>query len=98
MALDLSKLNFFNRLNARARVFVLLGGVIGVIFLIYIGTRYFSSGNNSTIGPSHVASAPKNLQSVPGGSLTADIPKHCSKPIPKPPNRRKCQAAVLFQH
>ncbi|EKD70571.1 MAG: hypothetical protein ACD_46C00488G0008, partial [uncultured bacterium] len=35
MALDFSKLNFFNRLDARARVLVLLGAVIGIIVLIY---------------------------------------------------------------
>jgi type IV secretory pathway VirB10-like protein len=74
MALNLSKLNFFSRLDARARVFVLLGGVIGVIFLIYLGTHYFSNGNNA-LGPSRVANAPKGLQSVPGSSLTAEYSK-----------------------
>jgi polyhydroxyalkanoate synthesis regulator phasin len=74
MALDLSKLNFFNRLDARARVFVLFGSVIGIIFLIYLGSLYFSSGP-STIGPSQVANAPKSLQSVPGGTLTAEYSK-----------------------
>jgi len=71
MALDLSKLNFFNRLNARARMFVLFGGVIGVIVLVYLGTKLISGGNKTT-GPSRVASAPQGLQSVPGGQLTPE--------------------------
>lgn len=74
MALNLSKLKFFSQLNARARVLVLLGAVLGVIILIYAGTRYFSSGS-ATIGPSHVANAPKGLQSIPGGTLTSEYSK-----------------------
>ena len=74
MAFDFSKLNFFSRLDARARVVVLFGGIIGVIFLIYIGSRYLSS-DAAAIGPSRVASAPKGLQSVPGGELTAEYSK-----------------------
>lgn len=65
---NLSKLNFFNRLDARARVFVLVGGVVAVIFLVYLGTRFFLGGRNTT-GPSRVASVPAGLQSVPGGQL-----------------------------
>lgn len=71
MALDLSKLNFFGRLSARSRVAVLLGAVIGVVLIIYFGTRYFSGGSRTT-GPSRVANAPSNLQSVPGGELTPE--------------------------
>ncbi len=71
MALDLSKLNIFSRLNARSRVFVLLGGVLGFIFIIYFGTRYLSGGNKTT-GPSRVANAPQGMQSVPGGQLTPE--------------------------
>lgn len=67
MAFDLSKLKFLSRLDARSRVFVLLAGVIGFVFLIYIGTRYFAGGDK-TVGPSHVASAPGGLQSIPGGT------------------------------
>lgn len=74
MAFDFSKLNFFTRLDARARVFVLFGGVIGVIVLIYLATSYFSS-DQATLGPSQVAGAPSNLQSVPGGQLTAEYSK-----------------------
>lgn len=71
MAFDFSKLNFFSRLDARARVFVLFAGVVGVIFLVYLGTRFFT-GSGDTTGASRVASAPQGLQSVPGGTLTPE--------------------------
>lgn len=71
MAMDFSKWNFFNRLNARARIIVLVLGVVGVISLIYFGTRYLSGGSRTT-GPSRVATAPQGLQSVPGGQLTPE--------------------------
>ena len=71
MALDLSKLNFFNRLSARARVLFLLAVVFGVILLVYFGTRWLSDGSKTT-GPSRIASVPSGLQSVPGGTLTPE--------------------------
>jgi polyhydroxyalkanoate synthesis regulator phasin len=64
---DLSKLNFFSRLDARARVFVLFLGVLGVILLVYLGTKYLG-GEDKTVGPSRVANAPSSLQSIPGGT------------------------------
>lgn len=67
MALDLSKLNFFSRLDARARVVVLFLIVLGIIILVYLGTTYFAGGDK-TLGPSRVASAPAGLQSIPGGT------------------------------
>ena len=67
MALDLSKLNFFNKLDARARVGVLFVALLGAIFIVYLATRYFAGGSNA-IGPSSVAGAPSGLQSVPGGT------------------------------
>lgn len=70
MAFDFSKLNFINRLDARARIFVLAGVVVGIVVLIYIATRFFSDGSNTT-GPSKVASAPA-IQSVQGGNLTPE--------------------------
>jgi len=63
----MAKMNFFNRLDARARVLVLLLGVIGLIVLVYVVTKYLG-GNVKTVGPSHVASAPAGLQSIPGGT------------------------------
>lgn len=71
MAIDFSKLNFFSRLNARSRVAVLVGGVIGLVLLIYFGTRFFSGGDRTT-GPSRVATVPSGVQSVQGGQLTPE--------------------------
>lgn len=67
MAFDFSKLNFFNRLDARARVGVLFGGIIGVGVLAYVLVSTFSDGS-SALGPSRVTNAPQGLQSVPGGA------------------------------
>lgn len=71
MAVDFSKFNFFNKLDARARVLVVLGAIIGFILLIYLSTRYFL-GSGSTTGPSRVAGAPPGAQSIPGGQLTPE--------------------------
>lgn len=75
MALDLSKIKnsfgFFNRLDARARIFVLFAGVLGMLLLVYLGTLWLSGGG-STVGASKVAAAPSSLQSVPGGQLTPE--------------------------
>lgn len=71
MALDFSKLNFFSRLDARARVFVLFGGVLGLLLLVYMGTKWLSGGSTA-IGPSRVAGAPQGLKSIPGGQLTPE--------------------------
>src|SRR5436190_4309584 len=68
---DLSKLNFFSKLDARARVFVLFGGIVGILLLVYLLTVWLS-GSTSSTGPSRVASAPQGLQSVPGGQLTPE--------------------------
>ena len=71
MALDFSKLNFFSKLDARARVFFLFAGVVAVVFVVYLGTR-FLWGGGETGGPTRVAKAPSGLQSVPGGQLTPE--------------------------
>jgi intracellular multiplication protein IcmE len=71
MAFDFSKLNFFSGLGARARIFVLFSGLVGIVGVVYIGVSYLSSGSETT-GPSKVASAPQGLQSVPGGQLTPE--------------------------
>ena len=57
MAWDLSKLNqlkFFSRLDARSRIFFLLSGIVVVIFLVYLGVRFLSGGDETT-GPSRIA-------------------------------------------
>lgn len=71
MAFDFSKLNFFSGLGARARIFVLFSGLVGVVGLVYVGVTLMSGGTQTT-GPSKVASAPQGLQSVPGGQLTPE--------------------------
>jgi type IV secretory pathway VirB10-like protein/polyhydroxyalkanoate synthesis regulator phasin len=71
MALDFSKINIFNRLSARARVLFLFASVVGVVLLVYLGTRFLSNESNTT-GPSRVANAPSGLQSIPGGQLTPE--------------------------
>lgn len=67
-----AKLNIFSRLDARARVLFLFGGLFGIIFLVYLSTRLLSGGTTAT-GPSRVANAPSNLQSVPGGQQTPEF-------------------------
>lgn len=62
MAFDFSKLNFFSRLDAKARVVVLLLVVVGIIVLIYVLTIYIS-GSNNTIGPTRVAAPPSTAVS-----------------------------------
>lgn len=71
MAINFPKLNFFNKLDARARVLVVFGAIIGFILIIYLSTRFFLGGS-SAAGPSSVASAPAGVQSIPGGTLTPD--------------------------
>lgn len=71
MALDFSKLNFFTKLDARARMLVVLGAIVGFILIIYLSTRFFVGGSNTT-GPSRVAGAPPGVQSTPGGNLTPE--------------------------
>lgn len=71
MAFDFSKLNFFSRLDARARVLVLFGAIAGVVLLVFLATSYFSN-EGGAVGPSRVANAPANMQSVPGGQLTPE--------------------------
>lgn len=71
MAFDFSKLNFFSRLNARARVLVLAGLIFAVIVIGYLLATLLGGGKEA-IGPSRVAGAPGGLQSVQGGELTPE--------------------------
>src|SRR3990167_2032601 len=71
MAWDLSKIKIFSKLDARARILVLLGSVVLVAVVIYLAVRFFTVGGETT-GPSRVAQAPAGLQSVPGGELTPE--------------------------
>lgn len=71
MALDFSKFKFFSRLDARGRMLVLLGCIVGALVAMYFLTKYLS-GDTQTTGTSKVANAPSGLQSVPGGQLTPE--------------------------
>lgn len=66
MAFDWSKLNFFSRLDARARVLVLIAGLVGTVLIIYLIVRFFFGGE--TVGVSSVANVPQGLTNVPGGT------------------------------
>lgn len=57
--------------DAKIRVLIIVVGVVGFVALIYLG-RYFFTSAKTTTGPSKVAKAPGNLQSVPGGQLTPE--------------------------
>lgn len=83
------KLDFFNRLDARSRVFVLLGAIIGIIFLFYIGTKLLL-GSGTTTGPTRVANAPAGLQSVPGGEITPEYRRALLEA-----NRQSAEAAQM---
>lgn len=74
MAFDFSKLNFISKLDARSRVFVLFGGVIGAFVAIYFLSTYFFGGGTAT-GSSTVASAPQGLSSTPGGTASPEFVK-----------------------
>ncbi len=57
--------------DAKTRILLIIGGVIGFVVIVYVGRHLFTSAAPSS-GPSHVAKAPGNLQSVPGGQLTPE--------------------------
>lgn len=71
MAFDWSKLNFFSRLDARARIFVLLFGVVGAILLVYLVVRFFFGGPTTT-GASAVANVPQGMTSIPGSTVSPE--------------------------
>lgn len=84
-----AKLNFFNRLDARARVFFLFGGLLGVVFLVYLGTKLLS-GPSTPTGTSRVAGAPAGLKLVPGGEQSAAYNK-----VVEEANLQRAKAAQL---
>lgn len=71
MALKFPKIFNLDTANARTRMFILVGGVAAVIVIIFLGVKFFGGPTKAT-GPSHVASAPSSLQSVPGGKLSPE--------------------------
>lgn len=71
MAVNFPKFNFFKNLDARARIFVLLGVVAAIVLTIYLISRFLLGGADTT-GPSRVATAPPGFQSIQGGTLTPE--------------------------
>src|SRR5689334_14185816 len=68
MAFQLPKIDFT---DAKTRILVIFAGIVGFVLIIYLGKHFFSTPKTAA-GPSKVASAPGNLQSVPGGQLTPE--------------------------
>lgn len=60
----------FSEMDAKTRVLIVFGGIIGVAVIAFFGVRYLS-GKKAT-NASSVAAAPGGLQSVPGSQLTAE--------------------------
>ena len=73
MAFDFSKLNFFNRLDARARVFAVVGVIVAIAVLLYFIVWFMSSGS-TTVGPSSI-DAGTSLKPNPGGITNAHYGK-----------------------
>jgi polyhydroxyalkanoate synthesis regulator phasin len=63
--------SLFSATDAKSRVSIVIGTVLGVIGLIYIGSHLLGGGG-VTAGNAHVANAPSDLQSIPGGQLTPE--------------------------
>jgi polyhydroxyalkanoate synthesis regulator phasin len=59
----------FSRADAKTRIVVIFGVIIGVVVAIIVGSKFF--GSNKASGNAKVAGAP-SLQSVPGGQLTPE--------------------------
>lgn len=69
MAPKIPGLKFFKAADAKSRVFLIFAAIAGIGLLVYIGA-HFLGGGESTSGPSKVAAAPSNLQTVPGGKMS----------------------------
>jgi hypothetical protein len=70
MALKIPK--FFSAADAKSRVFLIFGAIVGVGLLVYIGVRLLGGGESAS-GPSKVATAPSSLQTVPGGQMSPEF-------------------------
>lgn len=71
MAIKLPSFKFFSTADAKSRVFILLGVVVGVAVVVFFAVQYLGGGK-ATTGASRVAAPPSGLQSVPGGQLTPE--------------------------
>lgn len=68
MAIKLPSFKLLSATDTKSRVFLILASLTVVSVLIYFGIRILSS-NTGAAGPSRVAAAPANLQSVPGSQI-----------------------------
>ncbi len=69
MAFKLPK--FFSGTNAKSRAVILLASFVGIAVFIYVGLQ-FLGGDTASTGPSRVAGAPTDLQSIPGSKLSPE--------------------------
>src|SRR3990167_6777958 len=74
MAFDFSKLNFFNKLDARGRVVVLFGAVVVIILVLYFTARFLWGGGQAT-GTSRVGGVPAGVQYTPYGEVSPEYAK-----------------------
>lgn len=78
MALDFSKIKElikpitefkFGKLESRSRILVILGGMIGIVLLMYFVSNYFFGGQGA--GSASVAAPPSAMKTLPGADLSA---------------------------
>jgi len=79
MAFDSSKLKEwmkpitefqFSKLNSRARILVIIGGMAGIVLLMYFIANHFFGGGGA--GTATVATAPSGLKTLPGAKVTPE--------------------------
>jgi intracellular multiplication protein IcmE len=70
-------LAIFSRTDAKSRIVIVIGTVVGIVGLVYLASHFLGGGG--TTGSANVANAPSNLQSVPGGQLTPEYSRALSQ-------------------
>jgi polyhydroxyalkanoate synthesis regulator phasin len=64
-------LEIFSRTDAKSRMIIVVSTLVGIVGIIYALSHFLGGGATAT-GSAHVANAPSDLQSVPGGQLTPE--------------------------
>lgn len=72
MAIKIPGLKLFKAADARARVFIVMAAISAVGLVAYLVYGYLGGGKSAT-GPSRVAAAPSEIQTVPGGQMTPEF-------------------------
>jgi polyhydroxyalkanoate synthesis regulator phasin len=72
MAFEFPGMKYFKAADAKSRVFLVFAAVVAIGLFIYVIVRYFG-GSQAATGPSQVAAAPSNLQTVPGGQMSPEF-------------------------